>query len=165
MITDNQLIEIRYSGAPAKYLRVFKAFYFSTFFNLIISAWIISAFLKIFNVILGFDSTVLLIIVTLVALFYTASSGLKGIVINDFVQYFVAFAGSIILVVFLINSPQIGGIDNYFILVQEISPEKLLMIPSIFNTEDFMLFLSYSTVVWWSSHNSCLLYTSDADDD
>ena len=154
VITDNQLIEIRYSGAPAKYLRVFKAFYFSTFFNLIISAWIISAFLKIFNVILGFDSTVLLIIVTLVALFYTAYSGLKGIVINDFVQYFVAFAGSIILVVFLINSPQIGGLDNYFILVKEISPEKLLMIPSIFNTEDFMLFLSYSTIVWWSSHNS-----------
>ena len=79
---------------------------------------------------------------------------MKGIVINDFVQYFVAFAGSIILVVFLINSPQIGGLDNYFILVKEISPEKLLMIPSIFNTEDFMLFLSYSTIVWWSSHNS-----------
>ena len=57
VITDNQLIEIRYSGAPAKYLRIFKAFYFSMFFNLIISAWIISAFLKIFDVILGFDST------------------------------------------------------------------------------------------------------------
>jgi Na+/proline symporter len=154
VITDNQLIELRYSGPPAKYLRVFKAFYFSAFFNLIISAWIISAFLKIFNVILGFDSTVLLILVTMVALFYTASSGLKGIVINDFIQYFVAFAGSIILVFFLVNSPEIGGVDNYFILVKEISPEKLLMIPSIFDTEDFMLFLSYSMVVWWSSHNS-----------
>ena len=82
VITDNQLIEIRYSGAPAKYLRIFKAFYFSMFFNLIISAWIISAFLKIFDVILGFDSTALLVIVTFVALFYSTSSGLKGIVIN-----------------------------------------------------------------------------------
>ncbi|MBT3475752.1 Na+:solute symporter [bacterium] len=154
VITDNQLIEIRYSGAPARYLRIFKAFYFSMFFNLIISAWIISAFLKIFNVILGFDSTALLVIVTLVALFYSTSSGLKGIVINDFIQYFVAFAGSIILVVFLINSDKIGGIGNYFSLVKNLSAEKLSMIPSIFNKGDFMLFLSYSTMVWWSSHNS-----------
>ena len=154
VITDNQLIEIRYSGAPAKYLRIFKAFYFSMFFNLIISAWIISAFLKIFDVILGFDSTALLVIVTFVALFYSTSSGLKGIVINDFIQYFVAFAGSIILVVFLINSDKIGGIANYFSLVKSLSPEKLSMIPSIFNRGDFMLFLSYSTIVWWSSHNS-----------
>lgn len=154
VITDNQLIEIRYSGAPARYLRIFKASYFSMFFNLIISAWIISAFLKIFNVILGFDSTALLVIVTLVALFYSTSSGLKGIVINDFIQYFVAFAGSIILVVFLINSDKIGGIGNYFSLVKNLSAEKLSMIPSIFNKGDFMLFLSYSTMVWWSSHNS-----------
>lgn len=154
VITDNQLIEIRYSGTPARYLRIFKAFYFSMFFNLIISAWIISAFLKIFDVILGFDSTALLVIVTFVALFYSTSSGLKGIVINDFIQYFIAFAGSIILVVFLINSDKIGGIGNYFSLVKELSPEKLSMIPSIFNKGDFMLFLSYSTIVWWSSHNS-----------
>jgi len=154
VITDNQLIEIRYSGSPAKYLRLFKAFYFSLFFNLIISAWIISAFLKIFNVLLGFDSTGLLIIVTFVALFYSTSSGLKGIVINDFVQYFVAFAGSIILVIFLIGSEKIGGFQNYFELVQNLPPEKIAMIPSIFNREDFMLFISYSTIVWWSSHNS-----------
>ena len=154
VITDNQLIEIRYGGASAKYLRLFKAFYFSLFFNLIISAWIISAFLKIFNVILGFDSTGLLIIVTFVALFYSTSSGLKGIVINDFIQYFIAFAGSIILVIFLISSEKIGGIDNYFTLVQNLPAEKISMIPSIFNREDFMLFISYATVVWWSSHNS-----------
>ena len=96
----------------------------------------------------------MLVIVTFVALFYSTSSGLKGIVINDFIQYFVAFAGSIILVVFLINSDKIGGIGNYFSLVKSLSPEKLSMIPSIFNRGDFMLFLSYSTIVWWSSHNS-----------
>lgn len=154
VITDNEIIELRYSGKPARYLRIFKAFYFSTFFNLIISGWIISAFLKIFNTILGFDSTVLLILVTLVALFYTASSGLRGVVINDFIQYFIAFAGSIILAIILINCSAIGGLDNYFQLVKSIDPEKLRMIPSIFNNDDFMLFLGYATVVWWSSHNS-----------
>jgi Na+/proline symporter len=154
VITDNQIIELRYSGTPARYLRVFKAFYFSTFFNLIISGWIISAFLKIFNTILGFDSTVLLIVVTFVALFYTASSGLKGVVVNDFIQYFIAFAGSIILAILLICSPEIGGLSNYFQLIKSISPEKLKMIPSIFSGDDFMLFLSYATIVWWSSHNS-----------
>lgn len=154
VITDNQLIEIRYSGTPAKYLRIFKAFYFSTFFNLVIAGWIISAFLKIFNTILGFDSTLLLIIVTFVALFYTTSSGLKGVVINDFIQYFIAFIGSIILAVCLINSPEIGGINNYFQLVKNIPEEKLMMIPSLFGNDDFMTFLIYGTIVWWSSHNS-----------
>jgi len=154
VITDNQLIELRYAGPSAKYLRIFKAFYFSTFFNLIITGWIISAFLKIFNTILGFDSTLLLILVTFVALFYTTSSGLKGVVVNDFIQYFIAFAGSIILAVCLINSAEIGGINNYFELVKNIPKEKLTMIPSLFNTDDFMTFLIYGTIVWWSSHNS-----------
>ena len=120
VITDNQIIEMRYSGKPAEYLRLFKASYFSLFFNLIISAWIISAFLKIFNVVLGYDSTIFLIITTSVALLYTASSGLKGIVVNDFIQYFIAFAGSFILVFFLINSDEIGGISNYFSLVNSL---------------------------------------------
>ena len=53
VLTDNELIQYRYSGLEAKFLRYFKAFYFSIFFNLIISAWIISAFLKIFGIIIG----------------------------------------------------------------------------------------------------------------
>ena len=110
--------------------------------------------MKIFNTILVFDSTILLILVTLVALFYTASSGLRGVVINDFIQYFIAFAGSIILAIILINCSAIGGLDNYFQLVKSIDPEKLRMIPSIFSNDDFMLFLGYATVVWWSAHNS-----------
>ena len=154
VITDNQIIEMRYSGKPAEYLRLFKASYFSLFFNLIISAWIISAFLKIFNVVLGYDSTIFLIITTSVALLYTASSGLKGIVVNDFIQYFIAFAGSFILVFFLINSDEIGGISNYFSLVNSLPAEKLKMIPSIYNHDDFMIFISYAVVVWWSSHNA-----------
>ena len=35
VITDNELIELRYSGKPAAFLRGFKAFYFSTIFTIL----------------------------------------------------------------------------------------------------------------------------------
>ena len=154
VLTDNELIQYRYSGLEAKFLRYFKAFYFSIFFNLIISAWIISAFLKIFGIIIGDYSIALLLLSTLIAIFYTTLSGIKGVMINDFIQYFIAFAGSIVLAIFIINSDAIGGLENYFIKARELPNEKTSFIPQIFNFEDFLTFLAYVSIVWWTSHNA-----------
>ena len=154
VLTDNELIQYRYSGLEAKFLRYFKAFYFSIFFNLIISAWIISAFLKIFGIIIGDYSIALLLLSTLIAIFYTTLSGIKGVMINDFIQYFIAFAGSIVLAIFIINSDAIGGLENYFIMAQELPNEKTSFVPQIFNFEDFLTFLAYVSIVWWTSHNA-----------
>ena len=154
VLTDNELIQYRYSGLEAKFLRYFKAFYFSIFFNLIISAWIISAFLKIFGIIIGDYSIALLLLSTLIAIFYTTLSGIKGVMINDFIQYFIAFAGSIVLAIFIINSDAIGGLENYFIMARELPNEKTSFIPQIFNFEDFLTFLAYVSIVWWTSHNA-----------
>ena len=154
VLTDNELIQYRYSGLEAKFLRYFKAFYFSIFFNLIISAWIISAFLKIFGIILGDYSIALLLLSTLIAIFYTTLSGIKGVMINDFIQYFIAFAGSIVLAIFIINSDAIGGFENYFNMARDLPDEKTSFIPQVFNLEDFMTFLAYVSIVWWTSHNA-----------
>ena len=154
VLTDNELIQYRYSGLEAKFLRYFKAFYFSIFFNLIISAWIISAFLKIFGIIIGDYSIALLLLSTLIAIFYTTLSGIKGVMINDFIQYFIAFAGSIVLAIFIINSDAIGGLENYFIMAQDLPNEKTSFVPQIFNFEDFLTFLAYVSIVWWTSHNA-----------
>ena len=154
VLTDNELIQYRYSGLEAKFLRYFKAFYFSIFFNLIISAWIISAFLKIFGIILGDYSIILLLLSTLIAIFYTTLSGIKGVMINDFIQYFIAFAGSIVLAIFIINSDTIGGFENYFNMARDLSNEKTSFVPQVFNLEDFLTFLAYVSIVWWTSHNA-----------
>ena len=154
VLTDNELINFRYSGAASKGLRLFKAFYFSTFFNLIISAWIITAFVKIFTILIGDNVYLLLGISTFIAMFYTTISGLKGVMINDFIQYFIAFAGSILLAIFIINSEIIGGLGNYFQLIKELPRANLNIIPDLLNTDDFMTFLAYISLVWWTSHNS-----------
>ena len=54
VITENELIELRYSGKPAAFLRGFKAFYFSTLFNFIVMGWVISAMAKVLKVFFGF---------------------------------------------------------------------------------------------------------------
>ena len=74
--------------------------------------------------------------------------------INDFIQYFIAFAGSIVLAIFIINSDAIGGLENYFIMAQELPNEKTSFVPQIFNFEDFLTFLAYVSIVWWTSHNA-----------
>ena len=154
VLTDNELIDYRYSGNASRILKLFKAFYFSVFFNLIISAWIISAFIKIFTVIIGDNTFILLLISTLTAMFYTTLGGIRGVMINDFIQYFIAFAGSIILAFFIINSDQIGGFGNYFEIVKSLPSDKTSFIPNIFNYDDFLTFIAYITVVWWTSHNA-----------
>ena len=154
VLTDNELINFRYSGTASKGLRLFKAFYFSTFFNLIISAWIITAFVKIFTILIGDNVYLLLGISTFIAMFYTTISGLKGVMINDFIQYFIAFTGSILLAIFIINSEIIGGLGNYFHLIKELPKANLNIIPDLLNTDDFMTFLAYISLVWWTSHNS-----------
>ena len=41
VLTDQELIEIRYSGRPARILRMFKAGYLATLYNFIVMGWVI----------------------------------------------------------------------------------------------------------------------------
>ena len=68
MITDNELIEMRYSGKPAAFLRGFKAFYFSTIFNFIVMGWVISAMVKVFKVFFGVEQVYAVIFCVVAAL-------------------------------------------------------------------------------------------------
>ena len=43
VLTDNELLEIRYSGKPAAFLRGFKAAYFGILYNFIVMGWVINA--------------------------------------------------------------------------------------------------------------------------
>ena len=40
VLTDNELLEIRYSGKPAAFLRAFKAGYFAILYNFIVMGWV-----------------------------------------------------------------------------------------------------------------------------
>ncbi|MEM4658134.1 MAG: sodium:solute symporter family protein [Candidatus Methanosuratincola sp.] len=162
VITDNELIELRYSGKPAAFLRGFKAFYFSTLFNFIVMGWVIRAMAKIMGVFFGFDATLAILICLAVAIVYTTLGGLWGVVMTDVFQYAVAVLGTITLAAVVVSSADIGGIGAFWAKVKTLgSHASFFMTPSSgghagegFFDSDFFVFLIYVSVIWWSSHNS-----------
>ena len=163
VITDNELIEIRYSGKPAAFLRGFKAFYFSTLFNFIVMGWVISAMAKVFKVFFGIDTTLAVVICISIAFFYTMMSGLWGVALTDFLQYFIALFGTAALAWVVIGSPEIGGMSGFIDKLSKIDKEHIsfFMTPSGgdpvsegFWSSSFFAFLVYVSVIWWSSHNA-----------
>ena len=162
VITDNELIELRYSGKPAAFLRGFKAFYFSTIFNFIVIGWVVAAMSKVLGVFFGIEKVYAVIFCLSVAFLYTMLSGLWGVVVTDFLQYIFAVAGTLILAYVVINSQQIGGFDSFVTKINNIDPEHLkFFITSCdscdttgFFSSSFFTFLIFVTVIWWSSHNA-----------
>ncbi len=162
VLTDNEFIELRYSGKPAAFLRGFKALYFSTIYNFIVMGWVISAMAKVFGVFFGVETYIAIVVCLAIAVFYTALSGIWGVAITDFIQYFIALFGSIVLVHFVINSPEIGGYSSFLSRLGEVESNlKFFMTPSTgtpvdegFFSSSFFSFLIFISVIWWSSHNA-----------
>lgn len=160
VVTDNELIELRYSGRPAAFLRGFKAFYFSTVFNFIVMGWVITAMTKVFSVFFGVGQIYAVCLCVGVVLVYTVFSGLWGVVVTDFVQYAVALFATAALAVIVINSDAVGGYSGFLAKIGELDPEKTSMFISPpagggeFFSSDFFTFAVFMTVVWWSSHNA-----------
>ena len=162
VLTDNELIELRYSGKPAAFLRGFKAFYFSTIFNFIVIGWVVSAMSKVLGVFFGIDKVYAVILCLGIAFIYTMLSGLWGVVVTDFIQYVFALAGTILLALLVINSPEIGGYSAFIEKINNIDSSHLkLFITSCDNCGDggffssnLFIFLVFVTIVWWSSHNA-----------
>lgn len=162
VITDNELIELRYSGKPAAFLRGFKALYFSTIYNFIVMGWVISAMAKVFTVFFGFDTSLGIIICLTVAVIYTALSGIWGVAITDFIQYFIALAGSVVLAICVINSPEIGGYSSFIDRISEesvklsfmMTPETGVPVSDGFLSSSFFTFMIFVSLIWWSSHNA-----------
>lgn len=162
VLTDNELIELRYSGKPAAFLRGFKALYFSTIYNFIVMGWVISAMAKVFKVFFGFESVIAIIICLAIAVVYTVLSGMWGVVVTDFIQYFIALTGSIVLVYFVINSSEIGGYSNFLARLDEIkgnldffmTADTGVPVSEGFFSSSLFTFLVFVSLIWWSSHNA-----------
>lgn len=113
VLTENELIELRYSGKPAAFLRIFKASYFATLFNFIVMGWVISSMASILTVMLGgneksyYISIAILCVITLV---YTLTSGLWGVVVTDVVQFVIAMFGAVALAIFAVA--HVGGLGE-----------------------------------------------------
>ena len=153
VITDAQIIEKRYSGESAKYLRLFKGLYFGIIFNAFIMGWVFLSLSKVMAGITTIDIDYILWPTVLLVFVYSVASGFYGVVVTDFFQYFIALFGSVVLAYFSIQ--HVGGLSS---LVSGLdggsseNPSLLNFFPS-FEDNSLMplsVFLVYILMQWWA---------------
>ena len=148
--TDLEFYELRYSGKTASFLRGFRAIYLGVIFNVITMAGVCLAGAKIANILLDLSRTETLLYSSVVIVIYSSLGGLKGVLLTDFVQFIIAMIGSIWATIYIVNIPEIGGIQE---LLTHASVEgKLNLLPDFSNTETLItLFIIPFAVQWWST--------------
>lgn len=160
ILTELELLELRYSGPIAKWLRGVKAVYLGLFMNTIIIGWVNAALITVLEIFFDIDYwqafQIVALAMVLVAV-YSALSGLLGIAITDFFQFIIAMGGCIILAVLVLNSPEVGGIDG---LKAKLPAWRLDFFPKVSGASDIVsgtfsltagAFFSYIVLQWWAS--------------
>ena len=148
--TDIEFYQLRYSGKPAKFLRGFRALYLGVIFNVLAMGGISLAAIKIGQVMLGLTAFETIGIAGLITVVFSTIGGFKGVVYTDFLLFFVAMVGSIGAAYYLVNIPEIGGIQS--LITHPNVADKISMLPDFSNTEQLiMLLIIPLTVQWWSA--------------
>ena len=148
--TDLEFYELRYGGKPAAFLRAFRALYLGVFFNVVIMATVSLAAIKIGGVMLGLSPIETLLIASVVTVIYSSLGGLKGVLLTDFFQFFIAMAGAIGAAIYILDLPQIGSLDN--LLTHENVVGKLDFLPD-FNDWNMVipLLIMPLAIQWWAT--------------
>ncbi|MCS5638979.1 MAG: sodium:proline symporter, partial [Candidatus Marinimicrobia bacterium] len=167
VLTDNELLEIRYSGKPAAFLRAFKAGYFSILYNFIVMGWVINAMASVMSVMLNMDKWTAVWLCVIIALVYAILSGFWGVVITDLVQFCIAMFGSIALAIIALN--HVGGMESLLSKLSgmlgsdAVHENTIKFIPPVPDTgvttsafweSPFSKFLIFISVMWWSHHGT-----------
>lgn len=148
--TDLEFYELRYGGKPAAFLRKFRAVYLGVIFNVITMSAVTLAAIKMGAIMLGLEPWQTVISAGLITVIFSALGGFKGVVYTDFILFFVAMGGAIGAAYYLVNLPEVGGIEA--ILVNENVVNKLSILPNFDNKETLItLFIIPLAVQWWSS--------------
>ncbi|HMB91327.1 MAG TPA: sodium:solute symporter family protein [Rhodothermales bacterium] len=183
IVTDAELIELRYGGKPAAVLRGSKAFLFAVPINCIGIGYIMLAAVKVVGalgiwegmglapdeLVMGTDPKLLTVIgVSVLVLVYAGFSGLWGVVATDFFQFFLALFGALAVAWFAIRHPDIGGLSGLVEKSQMITDfDVLSFIPFTLDADNWLgigwsafagisatTFFAYAFVQWWTFRRS-----------
>lgn len=183
IVTDAELIEMRYGGRPASILRASKAFLFAVPINCIAIGYIMLATVKVVgtlgiwesmgigegDTLWGMDPKLLSVLgVSALVLLYTSFSGLWGVVVTDFFQFFLALFGAILVAWFAVSSPEVGGLKNLAAEAQQLTSfDVLAFVPLSFDGTGLLgigwsafagisasTFAAYVFLQWWTFRRS-----------
>lgn len=175
IVTDAELTEIRYGGKMAAVLRATKAFLFAVPINCIGIGYAMLAMVKVVSALQLWESLGLnvgesgklwsVVAVSLFVLIYSGFSGLWGVVVTDFFQFFLALFGAIAVAVVAVN--HVGGIHELVPAVQKATDIDVLSFVPLMKGEGLLnwqwsdvagislsTFSAYLLVQWWSFRRS-----------
>jgi Na+/proline symporter len=173
VLTDVELVELRYDGRAAAALRGVKAVYFGLFANAVVVGWVVLAMATVFRVlfpdltvfgraefaVVGLEmdaATVAVGGLMLLVGAYSLVSGLWGIAVTDAFQFCLAMAGSVALAWYALDLPAVGGIAG---LKAQLPAEAFRFTPVLGNPVEGaatlalsgVAFAAYLGVQWWAS--------------
>lgn len=150
VMTDIEFYELRYSGRAAAFLRGFRAIYLGVLFNVVVMASAILAAIKISGVMLDVSPVETILISSLITVIYSMLGGLTGVLLTDFVQFFVAIGGAIAAAVYILSLESVGGLSG--MLGHPAVQGKLGMFPDFQNWDlAITVFLMPLLVQWWAA--------------
>jgi SSS family solute:Na+ symporter len=149
-LTDMAFYELRYSGAPAAFLRGFRSLYLGVFFNVMIMATVTLAAIKIGGVLLGVGKYEVVLLAGTITVLYSATSGLWGVVVTDLMLFVLAMVGSVAAAYFALIQPEVGGLTG-LITAPELQG-KLSLLPDFTDWRTAAaVFIVPVAVQWWST--------------
>lgn len=150
VVTDIEFYELRYSGAPARFLRGFRSIFLGLFFNVLAMAAVSLAAIKIGGIMLGLSPLATIGIASLITVIFSSMGGFKGVVYTDFILFFVAMGGAIVAAYFAVKHPDVGSLQNLF--THENVVDKINIFPDLSNRYTMVtLFVIPFAVQWWNS--------------
>jgi len=148
--TDIEFYELRYGGAPAVFLRSFRALYLGLVFNVFAMAGVTLAAIKIGSIMLGLEPWETIVYAGIITVVFSALGGFKGVVYTDFLLFFIAIAGAIGAAYYLVNIPEVGGLKS--LMEHPNVADKLSLLPDFDDKEALITLLIIPLAVqWWSS--------------
>jgi len=159
VLTEVVLIELRYSGKKAAFLRALKAVYLGLFINAVVIAWVNVALMSLLEVFFNLNDNQAFMwtaAAMLLVAIYSSLSGLLGVAMTDVIQFVVAMTGCIVLAVLVLNSDEVGGVTG---LKANLPEGSLNFLPTIGEGDGLGktlglsagAFFAYIGVQWWSS--------------
>jgi Na+/proline symporter len=147
VMTDVELIELRYAGRPAAALRAFRAVYMAVPINCIVLGWVNKAMARILELAVGLPQVPAVAVCLAITGLYVSVSGLWGVLWGDALQFVVMIVCTIALAFYSVDAA--GGIAR---ILDTLPAERLAVLPP--SDAPWMPALTLATylgVLWWAA--------------
>ncbi len=181
VLTDAELVELRYTGPSATFLRGFKAVFFAVVINGIVLGWVIRAMTKITNPFARWEAwigselyagiaeawpawllfgtlgdTLTILVLFALVVVYSTLGGIRGVILTDLVQFAIGIVASVALAVIAVQ--HVGGLEGMRTGMDALYPDSREMLSFVPSWDaawlPIQVFAIYLAVQWWAQYFS-----------